>query len=97
MGFGTMGLSSLYGAVGSDEERFEVLDRAFELGEDFWDTADMYGDSEDLIGKWFKRTGKRNEVILRCLSGVPADANIDLPRHQVYQCNDARWHSSSQE
>lgn len=26
------------------------------------DTADMYGDNEDLIGKWFKRTGKRSEV-----------------------------------
>ena len=22
----------------------------------------MYGDSEDLIGKWFKRTGKRDQV-----------------------------------
>ena len=24
----------------------------------------MYRDSEDLIGKWFKRTGKRNEIFL---------------------------------
>ncbi|RDW91536.1 hypothetical protein BP5796_02701 [Coleophoma crateriformis] len=64
LGFGLMGLSVFYGTPGSDEERFKVLDRAFELGEKFWDTADMYQDSEDLIGKWFKRTGKRDEIFL---------------------------------
>ena len=35
----SQGISSFYGAVGSDEERFKVLDRAFELGETFWDSA----------------------------------------------------------
>lgn len=24
----------------------------------------MYADSEDLLGKWFKRTGKRDEIFL---------------------------------
>lgn len=62
LGFGAMGLSAFYGKVDSDEERFKVLDRAYELGETFWDSADMYGDNEDLIGKWFKRTGKRDDV-----------------------------------
>jgi aryl-alcohol dehydrogenase-like predicted oxidoreductase len=64
LGFGLMGLSAFYGAHGSDEERFQVLDRAYELGETFWDSADMYGDSEELVGKWFKRTGKRNDIFL---------------------------------
>lgn len=59
-----MGLSAFYGEAESDEARFKVLDRALELGETFWDSADMYADSEDLIGKWFKRTGKRNEIFL---------------------------------
>ena len=58
------GLSGFYGATESDEDRFKVLDRAYELGETFWDSADMYMDNEDLIGKWFKRTGKRNEIFL---------------------------------
>ena len=62
MGLGLMGLSIAYGSAGNDEERFKVLDRAHELGERNWDSADVYGDSEDLIGKWFKRTGKRDEV-----------------------------------
>lgn len=64
VGFGLMGLSAFYGAPESDEKRFEVLDRAYELGETFWDSADMYQDSEDLLGKWFKRTGKKNEIFL---------------------------------
>ena len=64
LGFGTMGLSAFYGAPESDEERFKVLDRAYELGATNWDSADMYADSEDLLGKWFARTGKRSEIFL---------------------------------
>lgn len=40
LGFGLMGLSGAYGTPPSDEERFQVLDRAFELGATFWDTAE---------------------------------------------------------
>lgn len=64
LGLGLMGLSTWYGPVASDSERFKVLDRALELGETFWDTADIYGDSEDLVGKWFARTGKRDDIFL---------------------------------
>lgn len=52
MGFGLMGLSVGYE---SGENRMKVLDRAYELEERFWDSADVYGGNEDLIGKWFKR------------------------------------------
>ncbi len=62
MGFGLMGLSAGYGQPESDEARMKVLDRAHELGDYFWDSADVYGDNEDLIRKWFKRTGNRDEV-----------------------------------
>ena len=64
LGFGAMGLSAFYGAPESDEERFKVLDKAYEMGERFWDSADIYMDSEDLIGKWFKRTGKRDDIFI---------------------------------
>ncbi|PQE27622.1 Aldo keto reductase protein [Rutstroemia sp. NJR-2017a BBW] len=63
-GFGLMGLSAFYGATESDEDRFKILDRAFELGQTNWDSADIYLDNEDLIGKWFKRTEKRNKIFL---------------------------------
>jgi len=65
IGFGMMGIAGLsYGAAESDEERFKVLDRVFELGCTNWDTSDIYGDSEELIGKWFKRTGNRSKIFL---------------------------------
>lgn len=64
LGFGAMGLSAYYGTASPDEERFQVLDRAYELGQKFWDSADIYDDSEELIGRWFKRTGKRDEIFL---------------------------------
>ncbi|KAH7928626.1 Aldo/keto reductase [Leucogyrophana mollusca] len=70
IGFGAMGISAFYGQVESDEERFKVLDAAYESGCTFWDTANIYGDSEELIGKWFKRTGKRNEIFLATKFGV---------------------------
>lgn len=60
----TTGLSAFYGATESDEARFKILDKAYDMGETFWDSADLYMDNEDLIGKWFKRTGKRDEIFL---------------------------------
>lgn len=33
------------------------------------DTAELYGDSESIIGKWFQRTGKRKEVCMPRFNG----------------------------
>lgn len=51
LGYGTMGLSAFYGAPKPDNERMAVLDHIYQSGEHFWDTADMYADSEDLLGR----------------------------------------------
>lgn len=41
LGFGLMVLSfDNYGALPDDEERFKILDRAYELGYTFWDTSE---------------------------------------------------------
>lgn len=64
IGLGIMSIGGVYGAAGSDEDRFTLLDRAHELGQTFWDCADIYGDTEEVIGKWFERTGKRNDIFL---------------------------------
>ncbi|PRP85493.1 hypothetical protein PROFUN_06862 [Planoprotostelium fungivorum] len=65
LGFGTMGLSAFYGAPKPDEERFTVLDAAFAAGELNWDSADVYMDSEDLLGRWFSANpGKREKIFL---------------------------------
>ncbi|CAF3984662.1 unnamed protein product [Adineta steineri] len=52
LGYGSMTLS--LGNRASDEERFKVFDRSIELGCTFFDTANIYGDSEELLGKYFK-------------------------------------------
>ncbi|RPB17460.1 Aldo/keto reductase [Morchella conica CCBAS932] len=75
LGLGLMGLSAFYGKVDSDEERFKFLDRAHELGERFWDTSDFYGDNEELIGKWFKKTGKRKDIFIASKFAATTDTS----------------------
>ncbi|KAF9057537.1 NADP-dependent oxidoreductase domain-containing protein [Panaeolus papilionaceus] len=86
IGFGLMGLSAFYGAIENDEERFKVLDTAVELGCTNWDSADIYGDNEDLIGKWFKRTGKRNEIFLATKFGVTPQGPNGKPDYVRSAC-----------
>lgn len=44
--------SAFYGKPKPDAERFAVLDKVYDEGDLFWDTADMYQDSEDLLGEF---------------------------------------------
>ncbi|CAK1361621.1 Aldo-keto reductase yakc [NADP(+)] [Cercospora beticola] len=75
LGYGAMGLSAMYGALKPDAERLKVLDTVYREGDLFWDTADIYGDSEELIGKWFKQNpGKREEVFLATKFALSVDA-----------------------
>ncbi|KAJ6475238.1 NADP-dependent oxidoreductase domain-containing protein [Mycena vitilis] len=86
IGFGAMGISSFYGAVESDEERFKVLDAAHAKGCLHWDTAYIYGDSQELIGKWFKRTGKRNDIFLATKFGITPQGVRGDPDFVKEQC-----------
>ncbi|KAF9260254.1 Aldo/keto reductase [Marasmius fiardii PR-910] len=81
-----MGISVWYGKVGTDEERFKVLDAALAAGCNHWDSANVYGDSEELIGKWFKRTGKRNEIFLATKFGVTPTGGRGDPEYVKEQC-----------
>ncbi len=55
----------------SEEDSFKIMDRALELGINFFDTADVYGwevehgHTEEIIGRWFAQgRGRRDAVVL---------------------------------
>ena len=62
-----------WGEQNTQEEGFEQMDYALDQGVNFWDTAELYsvppkektyGHTEIVIGNWFKKTKKRDKVIL---------------------------------
>ena len=69
IGLGCMGMSEFYGAH-DDAESQATLERAFELGVTFFDTADMYGagHNETLLGRFL--AGKREKVVLATKFGI---------------------------
>jgi aryl-alcohol dehydrogenase-like predicted oxidoreductase len=69
LGLGCMSMSEFYGQ--SDEaESIATLQRAFDLGIDFLDTADMYGvgRNEELVGKAIR--GRRDRVLIATKFGI---------------------------
>ncbi|KAG6908481.1 hypothetical protein DXG01_004484 [Tephrocybe rancida] len=69
IGFGAMSMGAAYGKV-DEEEAFITLTHAADRGMTFWDTADIYGDSEKLLGRWFSQTGRRSDIFLATKFGA---------------------------
>ena len=70
-----------WGEQNTQNEAFEQMDFALDQGVNFWDTAELYavpprketyGDTEEIIGNWFEKTKKRDEVILATKVAGPA-------------------------
>ncbi|MDH3504505.1 MAG: aldo/keto reductase [Nitrospirota bacterium] len=60
-----------FGPLASEPESFAMMDRALELGINFFDTADVYGwevgegITEKILGRWFAQGGgRRDKVVL---------------------------------
>jgi len=69
VGLGCMGMSEFYGPR-DDAQSLSVLERAVELGVDFFDTADMYGPhhNEELLGHFL--AAKRQQVQVATKFGI---------------------------
>ena len=77
MGFGCMGMSHAYGTVSTKEEAQALLNKAMDLGCNFFDTAEVYGTADDphhnekLLGELLKT--HRNHVKIASKCGLRMD------------------------
>jgi aryl-alcohol dehydrogenase-like predicted oxidoreductase len=71
---------NVFGWTVDETQSFRLLDAWLDAGFNFVDTADVYsrwvpghvgGESETIIGKWFRQSGKRNRVVLATKVGKP--------------------------
>jgi aryl-alcohol dehydrogenase-like predicted oxidoreductase len=59
-----------FGPQTSEDDSFAIMDRALELGLNFYDTANVYGwrigegVTEQIIGRWFAQGGERREKVV---------------------------------
>lgn len=72
----------------SEEDSFKIMDRALEVGINFFDTADVYGWSvqhgttEEIIGRWFAQGGGRRDAVVlatKVFNPVTRKANLPEP------------------
>jgi aryl-alcohol dehydrogenase-like predicted oxidoreductase len=59
-----------FGPVTSEQDSFAIMDKALELGLNFFDTADIYGwkagegITENIVGRWFAQGGARRDRVV---------------------------------
>ena len=70
---------NVFGWTADERTSFSLLDAFVDHGLNFIDTADVYsawvdghqgGESETIIGKWFKESGKRDKIVLATKVGM---------------------------
>lgn len=82
LGLGCMGFSHAYGKPTEDQEVIERIRKAYDLGYTFFDTAEVYGTSEDphineeLVGKALKPV--RDQVVISTKFGLRFDVDSNI-------------------
>ena len=90
---------NVFGWTVDEAMSFRLLDAWLDAGFNFVDTADVYsrwvpghegGESESIIGKWLRQTGKRNRVVLATKVGKPmGDDKVGLSAAYIREAVDA--------
>lgn len=94
-GFGGIGSEvSLFGQGENELQAFALMDRAVELGINYFDTADSYGGgrSEETVGRWISERHARDSIVLatKVASPMGSDPNSGgLSRRHVMAAIDA--------
>ena len=69
----------IFGRQIDEATSFAIMDKAFDAGVDFFDTANMYagGETEKIIGRWMKARGLRDKIFLasKCFAPTGPTAN----------------------
>lgn len=85
-----------WGNQNSEVEGHEQMDYAITQGINFFDTAEMYavppsaetyGKTEEIIGTWFKKRGKRDDIILASKIAGPGAAYIRNGQNRIDRKN----------
>jgi aryl-alcohol dehydrogenase-like predicted oxidoreductase len=77
-----------FGNATGEKEAFAIMDRALEMGINFFDTANMYGGpdnrggSETIIGNWLAQGGGRRDRIVLATKVFGNMAGGDLPNEE---------------
>ena len=93
LGCMSIGIANTYtSSVRNDDEAVALIHRALDLGVDFLDTADIYGDSERQVGKALE--GRRDDVVLATKFGFvgaigASDRGVDGSPEYVRQACEA--------
>ncbi|MDM1378414.1 aldo/keto reductase [Myroides marinus] len=90
---------NVFGWTLDEKASFKMLDELYESGLTFIDTANNYshwapgnvgGESEAIIGKWFKESKKRHGIVLSTkVGGRMGDGTRGLKKEYIYDCVDA--------
>jgi aryl-alcohol dehydrogenase-like predicted oxidoreductase len=76
LGYGAMGINLAYGP-GDEQEGVKAIQRAYDLGVTFFDTAELYGwgENEKVVGRAVK--GFRDEIVIATKFGFTHDFGVD--------------------
>ena len=82
-----------FGRQNNEKEGHDQMDYSYDRGINFFDTAELYpvppspetqGKTEKIIGSWFKKTGKRDKIIIASKVAGPSSFSQHIRKNMSY-------------